>query len=68
MSKNYLISIYHKGFFGKISTINVTSVEEDSKYYEYKDNCFIVWGTKDGKSVYYSFPLDKIDYVNIEEV
>ena len=67
MSKKYLITMYHKGFFGSTSVINITDAEEDSKFYQYKDNCFIVWGEKEGKSVYYSFPLDKINYVNIEE-
>lgn len=67
MNKNYMITIYHKGIFGGVFTINVTEVDKESKFYQYKDNCFVVYGVKDGKSVYYSFPLDKIKYVNIEE-
>ena len=67
MSKNYLITIYHTGLFGNVSTINITNADEGDKFYQYKENCFVVWGIRNGKSVYYSFPLDKINYVNIEE-
>jgi hypothetical protein len=66
--KKYLITIYHKGIFGGISTINITNVSKEDKFYQYKENCFIVYGVKDNKSVYCSFPLNIIKCVNIEEV
>ena len=68
VNKNYLITIYFRGFFSDTIVFNVSDVEGNGKFYEYKDNCFIMWGRISGKSVYYSFPLDRIKNIEIEEV
>ena len=67
MNKNYLVTIYNKGIFGSTTTMNITNVGKDDKFYKYENNCFILWGQKNGKSIYFSFPLDKVEAVNIEE-
>lgn len=65
--KTYKITVCEKGFFGSNHTINVTDENENGNFTTYEDGCFKLYGAKDGKSINFSFPLDKIKYITVEE-
>ena len=66
--KDYKVTVVYKNIFSSVDSIVIEDVKKEDQFYYYKENCFIVYGAVNGKSIYYSFPLDKIRYINIEEI
>jgi len=68
MMNKYRIKIFNKGIFGSTTNIDVTDKEGEFNFIRCKNGCFEVWGNKDGKTVNYIFPLNRIDCISIKEL
>ena len=66
--KKYKVTIRNRGFFGYTHTINITDVGKGYRFTRYENGCFELYGIKDDKTYSFILPLDKIDWITIDEI